>query len=335
MRVDELIPYERNAWDNKAGVPAIATSIKEYGFRGQIKVWSRENPVIISGHHRVLALKELGIEELDDEHIEFCDDMTEDEVKAFRLADNKTGQSGKWNRALSREEVRSLTSKGMDMSKFGFDFKSKVKPYGAERGRTDDYYNLRLVNARHCYGEMPKLEPSDFKPTSLLAFNYAKTAEDTSQSLHFFIDDYQFERLWNKPEQYLDLLQKFEAVLTPDFSLYMDMPLPMQRWNEYRRRALGNYWQRNGIEVIPTLSWSTPESYSFCFDGLPKGATYATSTVGVKGDENALAIWRDGMSAAIKAIKPKRLLLYGGSIDFDFGKIEVVEYSANTAFGRK
>lgn len=335
MLLDELIPYEHNAWDNSDGVPAIAESIKAYGFRGRIKVWKRDNPVIISGHHRVAACKHLGWTEIPDEHIEFCEDMSDEEVKAFRLADNRTGQSGKWNRALTREEVRRLTSKGVDMSRFGFDFKSKLKPYGAERLKTDDYYNLGIVNSGHCSGnyDMPKLEAVDFEPTGLLPFNYAKTANDTKKTLHFFVDDYQFERLWNAPEKYLDLIKSFEAVLTPDFSLYMDMPLPIQQWNEYRRRALGNYWQRNGVTVIPTLSWSDERSYGFCFDGLPKYSTVASSTVGVKRDDLAKETWFSGMRDAMKRLEPSQVLLYGGNIGFDFGKTEVIEYKANTAFG--
>lgn len=334
MLIDDIIPYERNAWDNSDGVPAIAESIKEYGFRGQIKLWKRDNPVIISGHHRIKACKELGWTEFPDEHIEWCEDMSEDEVKAFRMADNRTGQTGKWNKSLVREEVRQLAKRGVDMSKFKFDFKSKAKPYGAERLRTDDYYNLGVVNNSHTAGkyDMPVLDPCDHIPEKLLPFNYAKTTQDSSYTLHFFKDDYQFERLWNNPEKYLELIQGFDAVLTPDFSLYMDMPLPMQQWNEYRRRALGTYWQRNGVTVIPTLSWTDERSYGFCFDGLPKRATLATSTVGVKSSEEATEIWKAGMAEALKRLKPKRLLLYGGRIDFDFRKTEVIEYETTTKF---
>lgn len=330
-----MVPYERNAWDNSEGIPAIAESIRAYGFRGRIKLWRRDNPVIVSGHHRIAACRSLGWEELDDEHIEWCEDMSEDEVAAFRLADNRTGQSGKWNRALTREEVRRLAGRGVDMSRFGFDFKSKLRPYGAERLRTDVHYNLDIVNAAHTAGrrDMPAIEPVDFTPTALLPFNRARTSADFDRTLHFFIDDYQFERVWNAPQRYLGLVLGFEAVLTPDFSLYMDMPLPMQQWNEYRRRALGNWWQRNGARVIPTLSWSDERSYGFCFDGLPKRSTVAVSTVGVRGDDAALEAWRAGMTAAMKRLRPARVLLYGGTVDFDFGNTEVVEYEANTAFG--
>lgn len=336
MLIADIIPYEKNARDNSASVPAIAESIKQFGFRGQIKLRSHDDPTIVAGHHRVAACKLLGWTEIPEENICWCDDLTDEEVKALRLADNRTGEGGKWNRSLLREEVRSLNKAGFDMSKLKFDFKGKQKPFGAERLRTDDYYNLQVVNSSHTSGklDMPTLEAVDFVPTGLLAFNYAKSATETDRTLHFFIDDYQFERLWNKPQEYLGLIQDFEAVLTPDFSLYMDMPLPMQQWNEYRRRALGSYWQRNGCTVIPTLSWSDKRSYGFCFGGLPKRGTYAVSTVGVKGDEVACEVFQQGLNAAIKTLNPRRLLVYGGKGDFHYGDTEITEYQVNTAFRR-
>lgn len=335
MKIDEIRPYERNARYNDKAVPVVAESIKEFGLRGQIVLESRENPVIVAGHTRWAACKSLGWTEIPDEKIDFADDLTEEQIKAYRLADNRTGEVATWNKALLKSEVKALGKNNFDMSRFKFDFKSKNLPYGAERLKTDDSYNLRMVNAVHCDANgMPILNESDYTPEDLLPFNYAKTAkeDDYSKTLHFFIDDYQFERLWNRPDAYLELISRFKAVLTPDFSLYMDMPLPMQQWNEYRRRALGAYWQRNGIEVIPTLSWSDKRSYGFCFDGLPKGATYATSTVGVKNDEYAMKIWTDGMRAAIRKLQPKRILLYGGNIGFDFKDIEIIEFGTNTAF---
>lgn len=336
VKLSEIIPYERNAHQNKDNIPKIAESIREFGFIGQIALESRENPVIVAGHHRVEACKLLGWEELPDENICFCDNLTEDQIKALRLADNRLGE-GKWNRSMLREEVRTLDKAGFDMSRFNFDFKSKIKPYGAERLRTDDDYNLQYVSSVNCSGryDMPVLKAVGFIPTALLGFNYAKTAEDKKQTLHFFIDDYQFERLWSQPAKYLPLIKSYEAVLSPDFSLYMDMPLPMQRWNEYRRRALANYWQRNGVVVIPTLSWTDKRSFGFCFGDLPKQSTVAVSTVGVKRDKSALKVWFDGMSAAMEAIEPSRVILYGGDIGFDFGEIETVSFKANTSFGGK
>ena len=336
MKIDEIVPYERNARNNAKAIPKVAESIKEFGLRGTIGLESRENPVIVFGHTRVAACKSLGWAEIPDEKIEYCDDLSADQIKAFRIADNKTGDIATYNKAMLREEVRGI--KALDMSRFGVDFKSKALPYGAERLKTDRAYNLEMVNRSDCGRDgFPSIKGRMAKPAELQGFNYAKSTPADAKAdvgCHFFIDDYQFERLWQRPDAYLDVLKPYKCVLTPDFSLYMDMPDAMQQWNRYRSAALGNYWQRNGITVVPTLSWAQPSSYGFCFKGLPRHSTVATSTVGVARDEAARAVWRDGMREAMKRLEPRRVLLYGKDIGFDFGGCEVVEYKAGGFHGR-
>ena len=332
MNIDDIIPYERNARHNEAAIPVVAESIREFGFKGSIVLRSREDPTIVNGHTRVAACKLLGWTEFPDEFIVYADDLTDEQVRALRLADNRTGEVATWNKTLLQHEVRSI--KSLDMSRFRFDFKSGCEgfAYGQERLKTDRAYNLDLVSRADCAGgEMPALEPVDARPDGLMGFNYAKTSssdDKAGQGCHFFIDDYQFERVWTSPQRYTELLRPYDCVLGPDFSLYMDMPLPMQRWNVYRSRALCLVWQREGLRVVPTLTWSTPESYGFCFDGIPEGGTVATSTVGVMADKVALAIWRAGMAEALRRVRPSRLLLYGSIPEFDFGDCEVVAYKA-------
>ena len=330
MLIADMIPYERNARRNERAVPVVADSIREFGLRGQILLESRENPVIVTGHTRVAACKSLGWTEIPDEHIAFCDGMTPEQVKAFRIADNKTGEVATWNAAMLRSEVASLAGK-LDMSRFGCDFKSAVRPYGAERLRTDASYNLDICDRSSCGPSgWPALARRMARPEELMGFNFAKTASPAAKrasGLHFFIDDYQFERVWRSPRAYLGLLRGFDCVLTPDFSLYMDMPDPMQRWNRYRSMALGAFWQREGLRVVPTLTWAQPETYGWCFAGLPRRSTVAVSTVCVKGDEAALSAWRDGMREAMRRLEPRRVLLYGGDVGFDFGDAEVVGYA--------
>lgn len=81
------------------------------------------------------------------------------------------------------------------------------------------------------------------------------------------------------------------------------------------------------MKVVPTLSWAGPDSYAFCFEGVPKRSTVAVSTVGVKRDAATLDIWRDGMAEAMRRLAPSRVLLYGGDVGFVFGGCEVVEYA--------
>ena len=336
MRIDEIKPYPRNARNNAAAVPKVAESIREFGLRGTIGLESRENPVIVFGHTRVEACKSLGWEEIPDSKIEFCDDLTPDQIKAFRIADNKTGDIATYNKSMLREEVRTL--KDFDMSRFGLDFKNKKLDYGAERLRTDRGYHLDEVSRFDCTPDgFPVLQAVDVAPADMQGFNYAKStpsADKSGKACHFFIDDYQFERVWSKPLAYVEALRGYDCVITPDFSLYMDMPDPMQRWNRYRSMACGLIWQRAGLTVVPVLSWAQPETYEFAFSGIPKHATVATSTVGVKNDKDALATWNDGMRAAMKALEPSRVLLYGGNVGFDFGATELIEYKDGGHHGR-
>ncbi|WP_322152378.1 DUF4417 domain-containing protein [Paratractidigestivibacter sp.] len=336
MLISDIIPYERNARHNERAIPAVAASIEEFGLRGTIGLESRENPVIVFGHTRVEACKRLGWAEIPDSKIEYCDDLTPEQVKAFRIADNKTGDIATYNKSMLREEVRSL--KDFDMSRFGLDFKSKHLEYGAERLKTDRAYNLDIVNRFDCgAGGFPTLAPVDAAPAEVQGFNHAKStpnADKRGKACHFFIDDYQFERVWTTPRAYLDVLRGYDCVITPDFSLYMDMPEPMQAWNRYRSMALGRYWQNNGLTVVPVLSWAQPETYEFTFEGIPKHSTVATSTVGVKKDKDALTVWLDGMGAAMETLEPSRVLLYGGNVGFDFGATELIEYKAGGFHGR-
>ena len=114
----------------------------------------------------------------------------------------------------------------------------------------------------------------------------------------------------------------------------MDMPDAMQQWNRYRSAALGRYWAENGLTVVPALSWAQRSSYRFCFKGIPKHSTVATSTVGVARDRDAQKVWHDGMREAMRRLEPSRVLLYGKNMGFDFGGCEVVEYKAGGFHGR-
>ena len=174
MLISEIKPYKRNARHNEKAIPAVAESIREFGFKGSIVLRSHEDPTIVCGHTRVEACKSLGWKEIPEEHIQWCDDLSDDEVKALRIADNKTGDIATYNISMLKSEVKSL--KNNDLSKFGIDFKSKNLSYGAERLKTDRAYNLDLVNRFSCdKSGFPSVYPSGVKPKELIGFNYAKT----------------------------------------------------------------------------------------------------------------------------------------------------------------
>lgn len=89
----------------------------------------------------------------------------------------------------------------------------------------------------------PVIEPTQFDNAEFIGFNYARSAKNPEdKAVHFFLDDYQFNRVWTDPDRYIPMLQRFKYVLTPDFSLYTDFPKALQIYNHYRKHWLGAYW---------------------------------------------------------------------------------------------
>lgn len=198
-----------------------------------------------------------------------------------------------------------------------------------------DPINIRLLSNNHTGKyDFPKIvKYSNEIPKELIPFNYAKSHADKHVGVHFFIDDYQFERIWRFPDRYISLLMEYECVFTPDFSLYVDMPLSLKIYNVYRNRVLGHYWQQQGINVVPTLQWANYRTFDFCFDGIEQGGTVAVSTLGAAKNPISKGYWIAGMQKAIDIIHPDTILLYGTPIEFDFGNIRVVNYE-NTIIKR-
>ncbi|MGB1249629.1 MAG: DUF4417 domain-containing protein [Candidatus Promineifilaceae bacterium] len=131
-------------------------------------------------------------------------------------------------------------------------------------------------------------------------------------AVHFFLDDYRFESVWNRPNKTLTGLQKYQTLLTPDFSLYRDWPIMLQMWNTYRSRWVGCLWQHKGFTVIPTVSWSVADSYAFCFAGLPKRSLVAISSLGINFTnpvEHHLFV--AGFHEMLRQLQPLTVLSYG------------------------
>ena len=326
INVDSLIPYEKNPRKNDKAVKYVAKSIEEFGFKVPIVV-DKDN-VVVCGHTRLKAAKKLG---WDTVPCIVADDLTEEQIKAFRLADNKVSEQAEWDFDLLDDEINGILN--LDMGDFGFVFEDDAtpedKPKKNERLRTDEAYNLPYVDLERTEGfyQMPIIESETHIPKGLMGFNYALNSGDIEKGIHFYVDDYQFERIWNDPHKYIDVLRDYDCVLTPDFSLYMDMPIAMKIWNVFRSRLIGQMMQDEGLIVIPTVSWAEKETFDFCFDGLPEGGVMSISTVGVKKNDYAMEIWKAGTAELIKRKKPSALLVYGGAVDFDFGKTKVFYFS--------
>lgn len=327
VKTESIKPYAGNAKLHPAEqIEQIKQSIEEFGFNDPIGVWHDE---VVEGHGRLIAAMELGMKKVP---VIRLDDLTDEKRRAYILVHNKLTLNSGFDMDLLEMEL--LAVPDIDMEKYGFNIDDFMPEddggyYGDERERTNDAYNLGIAHETELtndFWQMPIIARTDYIPERLIGFNYAKTSKDKSAGIHFYVDDYQFERVWAAPEKYVDILGQYKCILSPDFSLYMDMPMPMKIWNVYRSRQIGAYYQKQGMTVIPTLSWAEPDTFKFCFQGIEPGGVVSVSTVGVKRSKEAAAIWTAGMDAAMEQLKPSAVLLYGGKIKYDFGGANVVEF---------
>ena len=116
MAINDLIPYINNPRQNDDAVDAVASSIKNFGFKVPIVIDGKNE--IINGHTRLKAAKKLGLTEVP---VIKADDLSPEQVKAFRLADNKVGEIAEWDEDLLAIELEGLAELEFDMGQFGFD----------------------------------------------------------------------------------------------------------------------------------------------------------------------------------------------------------------------
>lgn len=113
-KVEELIPYVNNPRNNKDAIDKVASSIKNFGFKVPLVIDSQNE--VITGHTRLLASKKLGIEEVP---VIVADDLSEAQIKAFRIADNKVSEYAEWDMDLLKIELEELEEMNFDYD-FGF-----------------------------------------------------------------------------------------------------------------------------------------------------------------------------------------------------------------------
>ena len=143
------------------------------------------------------------------------------------------------------------------------------------------------------------------------------------KGVHFFIDDYRFEGIYRNPERSLSRLSQYRFLLTPDYSTYSDMNYWRQLESVANSRWVGAYWQDEGQRVVPTISWSTPESYEFCFDGVEKHSIVAIGMIGCKRSKREFL---SGYTEMLNRIEPSSIICFGAPFKEMQGNLLVVDY---------
>lgn len=176
---------------------------------------------------------------------------------------------------------------------------------------------------------IPQIEPvQDIDISEWIGFNYVKSYKKQADKIgvNFFLDDYQFERVWNEPGRYTEFLKAFGAALSPDFSLYMDFPKAIQIYNHYRKHWCAAYWQERGLTVIPTIAWSDKDSFEWCFDGEPQGGIVAVSNVGCMRSKATRQAFMEGYNEMLTRLQPSKILMFAQKMDDYKGNVEQIKY---------
>lgn len=177
-KIKEIVPYENNPRKNDSAVAAVAKSIESFGFKVPIVI--DKDGVIVCGHTRLKAAKKLKLSSVP---CVVADDLTEEQIKAFRLADNKTAELAEWDFDLLSGELLELDNLGIDMADFGFG--SDVVSVEEEYERKKQEFQKRMAE-----GELS--EDSEEYQEFLAKFEAKKTTDDcyTPENIYEAVADY-------------------------------------------------------------------------------------------------------------------------------------------------
>ena len=175
----------------------------------------------------------------------------------------------------------------------------------------------------------------DFDDLLLIGFDktHLEDQNHLDRMVHFFLYDYRFERVWKNPDNDIEKLSRYRAVLSPDFSMYLEMAPVMQLYNVFRNRWCGAYWASKGIRVVPTVNWGDESTFYFCFDGIEKGSVVAVSTymASEHGNRQDQKEWfMAGYNEMLRRIEPEKIICYNTPFPEMQGNIIYVDYERSS-----
>lgn len=208
-------------------------------------------------------------------------------------------------------------------------------------GCRDVFHAFLVKNANYdSLLEIPCLKLETQKPNKVVSFTKALRSTEYDAWVHFYEDDANFERLWNKPHVYLPIPKKFKGVISPDFSVYRDMPLIRQYWNIYRSRAIAHWLQENGVVVIPNIRFGDERTYKLSCAGITKHGVIAVGSHGGMKLVVERAYFQRGLNYVIESLKPSALIVYGAMPQEVFAPyqemgIEILQFDSEFMQSRK
>lgn len=186
----------------------------------------------------------------------------------------------------------------------------------------DDGFNSKWVETALFDGimEIPIVKRPDniYVPGDIVPFTCRNRTSGEGEVVCFYERDDKFSDFIDNPDEFIGDLKKFNGIISPDCSLYIDMPLNLQIADVYFNRAIGHYLQEKGFYVIPNIRWGDERTYTtavlpekVAFLGVEKHSIVAIGTYGQVHSKTDKYYFREGLVAMIDELEPEIVLVYG------------------------
>lgn len=149
---------------------------------------------------------------------------------------------------------------------------------------------------------------SQIKADGQLAYPDLSAYPVESTVIHFYLDDWRFESAWRYHTEVIQRLNRYYAVIAPDFSVHYGAQLAPNLFNVYRNRLLTRHWQEYGLRVIYCLSWGFEDTFEYCFDGIPANSIVSVKSCSWFVDKDVQELWMAGFAQMCDRLEPKRIL---------------------------
>ena len=186
----------------------------------------------------------------------------------------------------------------------------------------DDGFRADLVSKAFFDGifEIPIIKKPEkiVIPEGIVPFSLRKRDREHKCFVCFYEHDIRFSDCLSAADNYVEELSEYLGIISPDCSLYIDMPLCLQIANVYMNRAIGHYFQSKGMYVVPNIRWGDERTFTtielpekVAFLGAPKHSIVSVGTYGCVKSKEAKYYFREGLIAMLDELEPEVVLVYG------------------------
>ena len=182
-------------------------------------------------------------------------------------------------------------------------------------------------------------------PNKLVPFSKMEKADKKTFAVCEYENDSEFKDILINPNEYVEILKQYQGFISPDCSVYRDMPLAAQITNIYRNRAIGYFFQKHGVYVIPCVRWGDERTYTtkflpekIAFLGVEKNSIVSVGSYGQLKDRVNRYYFEAGLDSMVETLEPQQVLVYGkipSEVINKYPNVGFVEYEDWTSIIRE